>query len=78
MNEKRAGEVVVDVLDSGVAMDLIVQSQKIMSEETGHYILIKRINERKNDHGRFSELSKTQNTENGTHNKIVLVKNQYP
>ncbi len=42
MNEKRAGELVVDVADSGMHVNSIIQAQKIMSEETGHYILIKR------------------------------------
>ena len=41
MNEKRAGELVVDVADSGMSTNSIIQSQKIMSEDTGHYILIK-------------------------------------
>ena len=42
MNEKRAGELVVEVADSGMSTNSIIQSQKIMSEDTGHYILIKR------------------------------------
>lgn len=42
MNERRAGELVVDVAQSGVEGNSIIQSQKIMSEESGHYILIKR------------------------------------
>lgn len=42
MNERRAGDLVVDVAYSGVEGNSIIQSQKIMSEETGHYILIKR------------------------------------
>ena len=48
MNEKRAGELVADVTD-GVNVTSIIQSQKIMSEETGHYILIKRAAERKDN-----------------------------
>ena len=42
MNERRAGDLVVDVAYSGVGGNSIIQSEKIMSEETGHYILIKR------------------------------------
>jgi hypothetical protein len=42
MNEKRAGELVTNVVDSEMNVNAIIQSQKIMSEETAHYILIKR------------------------------------
>jgi hypothetical protein len=49
MNEKRVGELVVDVADSEMNVNSIIQSQKIMSEETGHYILIKRTAARKSD-----------------------------
>ena len=42
MNDRRAGELVVHVADSGMDTNSIIQSQKIMSEDTGHYILIKR------------------------------------
>lgn len=50
MNEKRAGELVTaDVVDSEMNVNAIVQSQKIVSEETGHYILIKRTTARKPD-----------------------------
>lgn len=42
MNERRAGDLAVNVAYSGVGENSIIQSQKIMSEETGHYILIKR------------------------------------
>ena len=49
MNEQRVGELVSDIVDSGMNVNSIIQSQKIMSEETGHYILIKRIAAQKTD-----------------------------
>ncbi|XP_046852189.1 DNA excision repair protein ERCC-5-like isoform X2 [Xenia sp. Carnegie-2017] len=42
MNDKRAGELVYDVVDGDVNSKYVVESQKIMSEDTAQYILIKR------------------------------------
>ena len=49
MNEKQTGELVVDGAVGEMSVNSIIQSQKIMSEETGHSILIKRTQARKND-----------------------------
>ncbi|XP_028401708.1 DNA repair protein complementing XP-G cells homolog isoform X2 [Dendronephthya gigantea] len=48
MNEKQAGELVVGAVGE-MSVNSIIQSQKIMSEETGHSILIKRTQARKTD-----------------------------
>lgn len=42
MNDKRAGELVYDVVDGDMNSKFVVESQKIMSEDTAQYILIKR------------------------------------
>ena len=42
MNDKRAGELVYDVVDGDMNSKYVVESQKIMSEDTAQYILIKR------------------------------------